>query len=109
NGQSPDPAGDLSRADELSQQAVGLDPNNAAAHALRARALQAQKRQKEAAEQYRISLQINGNIATTTLFLARRLSSPGNLLTQSRCSIGPLNSVHATRVLERGSLKWGAR
>ena len=31
NGQSPDPARDLSRADELSQEAVRLDPNNAAA------------------------------------------------------------------------------
>lgn len=69
NGQSPDPAGDLRRADELSQQAVRLDPNNAAAHALRARVLQTQRRQKEAAEEYRISLQINSNIPTTTLFL----------------------------------------
>ena len=34
-------------------------------HALRARVLQSQRRQKEAAEQYRISLQINGNIPTT--------------------------------------------
>lgn len=80
NGQSPDPAGDLSRADELSQQAVGLDPNNAAAHALRARALQAQRRQKEAAEQYRISLQINGNIATTTLFLGETFVFTGKSL-----------------------------
>jgi adenylate cyclase len=69
NGQSPNPAEDVRRADALSQQAVRLDPNNAAAHALRARVLQAQRRQQEAAEEYRVSLQINGNIPTTTLFL----------------------------------------
>ncbi|WP_167771452.1 adenylate/guanylate cyclase domain-containing protein [Bradyrhizobium niftali] len=80
NGQSPDPAGDLRRADELSQQAVRLDPNNAAAHALRARVLQAQRRQKEAAEQYRISLQINGNIPTTTLFLGETFVFTGKSL-----------------------------
>jgi tetratricopeptide (TPR) repeat protein len=80
NGQSPDPAGDLVRADELSQQAVRLDPNNAAAHALRARVLQAQRRQKEAAEQYRISLQINGNIPTTTLFLGETFVFTGKSL-----------------------------
>lgn len=80
NGQSPDPAGDLRRADELSQQAVRLDPNNAAAHALRARILQAQRRQKEAAEQYRISLQINGNIPTTTLFLGETFVFTGKSL-----------------------------
>jgi adenylate cyclase len=80
NGQSPDPAGDLRHADELSQQAVRLDPNNAAAHALRARILQAQRRQKEAAEQYRISLQINGNIPTTTLFLGETFVFTGKSL-----------------------------
>lgn len=80
NGQSPDPAEDLRRADELSQQAVRLDPNNAAAHALRARILQAQRRQKEAAEQYRISLQINGNIPTTTLFLGETFVFTGKSL-----------------------------
>nr|WP_249815574.1 MULTISPECIES: tetratricopeptide repeat protein [unclassified Bradyrhizobium] len=80
NGQSPDPAGDLRRADKLSQQAVGLDPNNAAAHALRARVLQAQRRQKEAAEEYRISLQINGNIPTTTLFLGETFVFTGKSL-----------------------------
>ncbi|WP_187436499.1 adenylate/guanylate cyclase domain-containing protein [Bradyrhizobium hipponense] len=80
NGQSPDPAGDLGRADELSQQAVRLDPNNAAAHALRARVLQAHRRQKEAAEQYRISLQINGNIPTTTLFLGETFVFTGKSL-----------------------------
>jgi adenylate cyclase len=77
NGQSPNPVEDLRRADALSQQAVRLDPNNAAAHAQRARVLQAQRRQNEAAEEYRVSLQINGNIPTTTLFLGETLVFTG--------------------------------
>ena len=77
NGQSPNPAEDLRRADALSQQAVRLDPNNAAARAQRARVLQAQRRQHEAAEEYRVSLQINGNIPTTTLFLGETLVFTG--------------------------------
>ncbi len=77
NGQSPNPAEDLRRADALSQQAVRLDPNDAAAHAQRARVLQAQRRQHEAAEEYRVSVQINGNIPTTTLFLGETLAFTG--------------------------------
>ncbi len=77
NGQSPNPAEDLRRADALSQQAVRLDPNDAAAHAQRARVLQAQRRQHEAAEEYRVSVQINGNIPTTTLFLGETLVFTG--------------------------------
>jgi TolB-like protein/class 3 adenylate cyclase len=77
NGQSPNPAEDLHRADTLSQQAVRLDPNSSAAHAQRARVLQAQRRQHEAAEEYRVALQINGNIPTTTLFLGETLVFTG--------------------------------
>ena len=77
NGQSPNPAEDLHRADVLSQQAVRLDPNSSAAHAQRARVLQAQRRQHEAAEEYRVALQINSNIPTTTLFLGETLVFTG--------------------------------
>ena len=78
NGQSRNPAEDLRRADELSQLAVRLDANNAAALAQRARVLQALRRQREAAEHYRTSLQVNGNIPTTTLFLGETLVFTGN-------------------------------
>ena len=77
NGQSPNPAEDLGRADALSQEALRLDPNNASAHAQRARVLQALGRQDEAAEEFRISLQINGNIPTATLFLGATLVFTG--------------------------------
>ncbi|UQR62350.1 adenylate/guanylate cyclase domain-containing protein [Bradyrhizobium sp. C-145] len=80
NGQSSNPDGDLRRAYELSERAVRLDPNNAAAHAQRARILQAQRRQREAAEEYRVSLQINSNVPTTTLFLGETLVFTGKSL-----------------------------
>jgi len=77
NGQSSNPIEDLHRADALSQQALRLDPNSSLAHAQRARVLQAQLRQHEAAEEYRVSLQINGNIPTATLFLGETLVFTG--------------------------------
>src|SRR5207253_7363590 len=77
NGQSPNPAADLRRADELSRQALLLDPNNGSAHAMRARVLQAQRRQEEAGEEYRISLQLNANAAGRMVFLGETLVYTG--------------------------------
>ncbi|WP_167561238.1 guanylate cyclase [Bradyrhizobium sp. AS23.2] len=77
NGQSTNAAEDLRRADVLSQQAITLDPNSSVAHAQRARVLQAHGRQQEAAEEYRISLQLNGNLPAPTLFLGETLVFTG--------------------------------
>ena len=61
NGQSTNPAEDLKRAEELSLKGLALDPNRASTHAQRARVLQVQRRQEEAAEEYRIAIQLDPN------------------------------------------------